>query len=195
MGDVKALTDTLYAIRGDTGGDTIDVEELIGALDSRGYGPLLMGPALISLLPTGALPGVPAICAVLIILVSVQILIGRSQPWVPKRFQNMSFSRDKFLKALDKAEPYTKKIDTFIYPRFKFLIREELKPVIAFISILLSIAIMILGFIPFLAMLPASGILLLGMGLSGRDGLLLSIAFAICVISLGSLPYAWSIVF
>lgn len=189
---IMALTGTLDTIRDHTQGPKISAGELIKALNSRGYGPLLIGPALITILPTGAIPGVPSLCALLVILISVQILIRRSHPWLPKRLTHMAFDRDQFLRAVEHIKPYTQKIDAFTYPRFSFLIQDNVKPFIAVISIALSIAIMILGFIPFMAMIPAFGILCLGVGLTARDGLLFMVSFMICAASLWALPYGLS---
>jgi len=192
----NGLTATLEAIRDETEqGEKISVEELMTALNSRGYGPLLIGPALITVLPTGAIPGVPAISALLIILVSVQILMKHKKPWIPKRFKDASFSRKKFVNGIKKVKPYTKKIDALFYPRLQFLVRHEIQPFIAILCIIMSICIIILGWIPFLAMLPASGILLLGLGLSAKDGLMVSISMAIMIGSLAALYFMWSNIF
>ena len=195
MSDTHALSDTLDTIRDDTDGDSISAQQLVEALNSRGYGPLLIGPALITILPTGAIPGMPDVCALIVILVSVQILFGRRHPWIPKRLARFSFSRDKFLRSLEKAKPYTQKVDKVIYPRLKYLTEPRFEPVVALVSILLSVAIMIMGFIPFLAALPASGILFLGLGLVGRDGLMLVLSFLICLASLWGMYSTWTAVF
>ncbi|WP_155859904.1 exopolysaccharide biosynthesis protein [Kordiimonas gwangyangensis] len=195
MADIHALTGTLDTIRDGTEGDEISVNALIEALNSRGFGPLLIGPALITILPTGAIPGMPDVCALIVILMSLQILFRRKHPWIPKRLAEFSFSRDKFLSALEKAKPYTRRVDKVIYPRLKYFAREEFEPVIAVMAILLSVCIMIMGFIPFLAALPASGILFLGLGLVGRDGLMLVFAFFIFLASLWGLYSTWTAIF
>lgn len=195
MSDTQALTETLETIQKETKGDEINVGEFVEALNSRGYGPLLIGPAIITILPTGAIPGMPAACAIIVIFISAQILMGKAQPWLPKKLKNFSFSRKKFLDALDKAKPYTKKVDKLIHPRLKFLVQDKVKPVIAVVSILLAILIIILGFIPFMAALPASGILLLGLGLTARDGLLFAIAFLIGIASLAALAWSFTAIF
>lgn len=192
----NGLTATLEAIRDDTEqGESISVKELMTALNSRGYGPLLIGPALITVLPTGAIPGVPAISALLIIFVSIQILFKKQQPWIPKRFKNTTFSRKKFVSGLEKVKPYTKKVDSFFYPRLQFLVRHEIQPFIALLCIFMSVCIIILGWIPFLAMLPASGILLLGLGLSAKDGLMVSISMVLMGGSIFALYSMWSNIF
>ena len=138
----NGLTATLEAIRDDTEqGESISVKELMTALNSRGYGPLLIGPALITVLPTGAIPGIPAISALLIIFVSIQILFKKQQPWIPKRFKSASFSRKKFISGLEKVKPYTKKVDSLFYPRLQFLVRHEIQPFIALLCIFMSVCI------------------------------------------------------
>lgn len=192
----NGLTAILETIRDDTEqGEQISVDELMTALNSRGYGPLLIGPAIITVLPTGAIPGVPAISALLIIFVSVQILMRHKKPWIPKRFKEASFSRKAFVSGIETVKPYTQKIDRLFYPRLQFLVRHEIQPLIAILCIIMSICIIILGWIPFQAMLPASGILLLGLGLSAKDGLMVSISMAIMTGSMIALYSMWSNIF
>ena len=195
MSETHALTGTLNIIRDGTEGDEISVQALIEALNSRGFGPLLIGPALITILPTGAIPGVPDVCALIVILMSLQILFRRTHPWMPLRLADFSFSREKFLGAIEKAKPYTRKVDRVIYPRLKYFTRDVFEPVIALIAIILSVCIMIMGFIPFLAALPASGILFLGLGLVGRDGLMMVFGFIIFLGSLWGLHSTWTAIF
>ena len=195
MTEEHALTGTLDTIREGTDGDKITVHALIEALNSRGFGPLLIGPALITILPTGAIPGMPDVCSLIVILMSLQILFRRSHPWIPSKLADFSFSREKFLDALDKAKPYTERVDKVIYPRLKYFTGEQFEPVIAVMAILLSVCIMIMGFIPFLAALPASGILFLGLALVGRDGLMMVFAFIIFLVSLWGLYSTWTAIF
>ena len=183
------LTDTLEAIESETEGDSISFHDLVTALNRRGFGALLIGPALITILPTGAIPGVPALCAVFIILVAAQVVLGRKHPWLPKKLKDMSFNRDKYLKGIQKAKPYTKRIDGFFHPRLRFLTHEASERVISLLCVFLSVAIIVLGFIPFAAMLPASAILLFGLGLSVHDGLLTAFGFALMGATFAAIPF------
>ena len=188
----EGLTATLELIKEESDkGDEISVEELVEALNSRGYGPLLIGPALISTLPTGAIPGMPAICGILIILISVQILFAKKHPWIPKRLKEISFSRKKFTNGLEKVKPYTKKIDSFVYPRLEFMVRPEIKPIIAFLCICLASGMIVFGWIPFLPMVAAAAILLMGLGISGRDGAFILASFGLMAISAYLFYSAW----
>lgn len=195
MNHTQALTDTLDTLKEDTEGEQISVSDIVETMNSRGFGPLLIVPAIITILPTGAIPGIPDICALFIILVSLQYLVGHKHPWLPQRLKKFSFSRQKFLNAVESIRPYTTVLDKYIYPRLQFLSGKALRIVISIICIFLSIAIMIMGFIPFAAALPAAGILVLGLGLSTNDGLLILSSLAFLALSIVSLVYTWSYLF
>lgn len=185
----KALTDTLQTIQDKSKGDNITIEELVEALNARGFGALLIGPSLIAVMPTGAIPGIPSVCAILIILIAVQMVIGRHYPWVPERLKNISFDRNKYMKAVDKAKPYTEWIDGFFHERLKFLTQESAQRVVALLCIFLALAMMPLELVPFAASLPAVTILLFGLSLSVHDGLLASIGFGLMAATLCTVPY------
>lgn len=185
----KALTDTLQTIQDKSQGNEISFDEINKALEHRGFGPLLIAPALIAILPTGAIPGIPALCAIFIILISSQFALGRQHPWLPKRLKNISFSKEKYKAGFKKAKTYTEWIDQFFHPRFEFLIQRPAQRLIAILCVLLAMGIIVIGFIPFAAALPSSAILLFGLGLSVRDGLLTAIGFIFLTATIVAIPF------
>lgn len=189
MSGPMALTETLEAIRKSAQGEKISFGAVIEALNHRGFGALLIGPALITVMPTGAIPGVPAVCALFIILVAAQIIMGRSYPWLPQRLSAMSFSRKTYEKGLERISPYTKKIDGFFHPRLRFLTDMPAQKIIAIFCIMLGILIIGVGFIPFVPVLPAAAILLFGLGLSVHDGLLALLGFVMMGAALAVIPF------
>lgn len=188
----QGLTETLQEIEDKTDGETITFGDVVAAINHRGFGTLLIAPALIGILPTGAIPFMPDIVALFIILIAGQMIAGRSYPWMPRRLEEFSFSREKYLQSVEKAEPYTKWIDSFFHPRFKFLTGEIAERFVAVFCIILAIAIAILGFVPFAAAIPCAAVLLFGLGLSIHDGLLTAAGFALMTLSLIAIPYLWS---
>jgi hypothetical protein len=183
------LTETLKAIEDSTKGDEISFADVIRALNHRGFGALMIGPALITALPTGAIPGIPAICGLFIAIVSLQIAFGKSFPWLPQRLKEMAFERKKYQDAINKAEPYMEKIDSFFHPRFKFLVSPFMQRIVACFCFILSMAMIFLGFIPFLPMLPAVTILFFGLSFSVHDGLLMAIGLFLFAVSLAVVPW------
>lgn len=188
MSKQKALTETLEALEQSKDGGEIYFGDLIDALKHRGFGPFLIGLSLIMILPTGAVPFVPGICAAFVILISGQILIGRSTPWIPKKLRNLSFEYKNYKSALEKARPTTEFIDRFFHGRMQYLTGDVAKYVIATLTILLSIAIIVLGAIPFFAAFPASAILFFGLALTVKDGLMTSIGLGIVIALLVVFP-------
>lgn len=168
----KTLTDTLQILESETGGNTVVFKDLAQALNRRGFGPLLIAPAILIILPTGAIPGIPALCGVFIFLMASQILMGRHHPWLPRGIKNFSFERSKMVKAINAARPYTQKADKFIRPRLKFFTRDIATPVVAAICAVLSLAIIFMGFIPMLPALISLPILFFGLGISAKDGVM-----------------------
>ncbi len=189
MPQSTSMTDALNTIKDETNGDDITVGDITNALQNRGFGALLIAPALITILPTGMIPGIPAICGFLIFLIAVQIVIGKDRPWLPHKFKQISFSRDRYNEAIEKAKPYTQKIDDFFHPRFEFLTQDTAQRVIALFCVFLSIAMIVIGFIPFAPALFAAAILLFGLGLSVHDGLLTAFGFVLVGTSIITLPF------
>ncbi|MBI1301908.1 MAG: exopolysaccharide biosynthesis protein [Alphaproteobacteria bacterium] len=190
----KALTETLQTIQDETEGDEISFADIVEALNHRGFGALLTAPALIAVLPTGAIPGVPFLCAVFITLVAAQIAIGRRYPWIPKRLQDVSFSRKKYKSAVKKAKVYTEWIDGFFHERLSFLTNDIAQRLIAVLCIFLALSIIPIGFIPFAAALPSITILIFGLSLSVRDGLLALIGFLVMAVTVAAIPYLMDLI-
>jgi hypothetical protein len=182
------LTDALNAIKQSTNNHEITFDDIVKALNHRGFGTLLIAPSLITILPTGAIPGVPAICSLFIILIAFQIVIDRPYPWLPKRIRNISFSRQKYIEAVEKSAPYITKIDSFFHPRLEFLTGHVIQRIIALVCVFLALAIIIMGFVPFAALLPAIPILIFGLALSIHDGLLMLIGIVYTILAFTIVP-------
>jgi hypothetical protein len=180
----------------DCGEDHKDVTfaDIIKTFERRGFGPLLIAPALVTILPTGAIPGVPVLSAGLICLIAMQIIFGREQPWVPETLGNFSIKRKKLKRAIDALEPWVEKLDRIIYPRFEYLTREVPERIIAVLCVALAITMALLGFVPFLPALVSLPVLLFAIGLSLKDGLLTLIGFFLSIIIIMLFPFLFSLV-
>ena len=80
-----SLTQLLEKLDDANDGRTIHLQDVVDTFQSRGFGPLVTLPALLALLPTGGVPGVPTLCAIFIALIAVQQLFGRQSPWLPRK--------------------------------------------------------------------------------------------------------------
>lgn len=164
------LTAVMEKIEPDQQSGKASVGDIMEALESRGFGPLLFAPALIAVLPTGGIPGVPTVCGVVISLLSVQMIFGREQPWLPGFIDNIEFDKEKLQKGVDIAKKVTSKIDKLSKPRIEKLSSDTSKKIIAGVCILAALAMIPLEALPFAVMIPAASIILFSIGLITKDG-------------------------
>ena len=82
----------------------VSLGDVVNKFESRGFGPLLLLPSLIALLPTGAIPGVPSICGVTLCIICLQIAFGDEHPWLPAVLKNRSL--------IQKAGKCSRKVQT-----------------------------------------------------------------------------------
>ena len=170
------LTGILDKIHEESEGSEIVIDRIVTSLKHRGYGPMLLMPAIFNLLPTGAIPGVPSFMGLIIIFISAQMIIGKKTPYVPKRLRNIEIKKKKFEKSRKFLSPYTKKIDHYLKPRFRFLSSNFASRFIGASCVTLGMTMPALGLIPFAADIPAFVVALYALGLSTRDGVVIMIA-------------------
>ena len=180
------LTDILKKIHDDTEGDSIKAGEIVDAFKHRGYGPLLLAASLLCVLPTGAIPGVPTITAFLIILIAGQMVVGRKTPWLPDFLCEREIKMDKFESARQKVEPYTKKIDKVLKPRFEILTEGIGVRIVAALCVVLACFMPPLEVVPFAAIIPALAIVILSVGLSAKDGVVMVVGCGLAVFGIGA---------
>ncbi|HAR07325.1 MAG: exopolysaccharide biosynthesis protein exod [Cobetia sp.] len=179
------LTGLLEELDREIEGD-ISLGDILEHFNSRGFGPLLVLPALLVLLPTGAIPGVPTTCALFIVLTAGQLLLGRRMPWLPRRLARFSFEHQRLTHGVERARPWTRRLDRLLKPRLSFMTRGIAYRGIAALTILLATAMVPLELVPFAAALPAATLLLLGLGLIGEDGLVILLALLVLLLDIAT---------
>jgi len=173
---MQNLTSILDDLTNDHEDEQTSLGSVIADFENRGFGPLLLVPAIIVLLPiVGAIPGVPAICALLIILIASQMLFGRQHPWIPGFLSKRKIEQKKVDSAVDAARPWAKRIDKVFSQRLEFLTGDIASRIVAIVAIFLAIVMIPLEAVPFAAAIPAASIALLALSLSAKDGLLTAI--------------------
>lgn len=183
------LTAVLKEIEENIDGKKITFGDIVDEFEDRGYGPLLLIASLLIMLPTGGIPGVPTVLAVIIGLISAQLVWGRSTPWLPKKLRGLSFDKKKFTKASTKIKPVTRKIDYILRPRLKHLTKKPMTRFIGVVIIALCLFMPFLEVIPFADIIPASSILLMGLGLTARDGVVTMVGLSAAVVIFFGITY------
>jgi len=167
--------------------DELDDDNRLGsvvyAAGNQSYGPLLLIPALIALAPTGAIPGVPAACSLIITLVAVQMIFGARQPWLPKRVLNIKLDQGLAQKAVNTGRPAMRFLSNHIHERWTFLVNRPAKIVSGLVMIGLSALMVPLEIVPFAVAAPAAAIALLAIAVTARDGIVMALGLVGAVMS------------
>ena len=186
----RDLEDLMDEIRADSGSsDEVSLAQIMQAVGTRAYGPLLLVPGLVALAPTGAIPGMSIVTGTIIVVVAIQLLFGRNKPWIPKRALEFSFSRDTLLSAMERGRPYARRIDDFLKPSLTQVTDFPATRIIAIVAIALALSMFPLALVPFAVAIPSSAIVLFALGLTARDGRLIIAGFILASLALALILY------
>lgn len=165
--------------------DKVTVGHILDALSHRSFGPLLLFPSVIAVLPVvGALPGVSMGMAAFAFLVSIHFLINRRSLWLPERVRRLSMSSAKFKKWVGWSTPTFRRVDKVLHRRFQMMLRSPWPFLISLLCVLLSIAMGIGALVPGGIVLPALALAVLALGLTAHDGLVLAAGVFVAVAGL-----------
>ena len=98
---------------------------------------------------------------------------------MPEVLRRVKIPADKLSKVQAKVRPVLAKIDGIIRPRLQWAVTGPMQVVISIVAIVLSLSFFILGMVPFGVVPPAAIILLLGLGITARDGILTLIGLSL----------------
>jgi hypothetical protein len=179
--NLTGLLDRLYE-RFDDGSPPetrLTVGDLMETIGRRAYGPLLLFIGLFSISPASFITGMTWISATIIILIAVQMLIGKRTPWLPGRLLRLSLSRGLLFKGLDAMKPWARRVDRLLKPRFAFLTDLPFVNLVALVCVASALISYPAGFIPFAPFFPGMVIVFVGLGMTARDGLMILLGTAL----------------
>lgn len=160
--------------------ERISLQAIVESVGSRSFGPLLLMAGLIVLAPlVGDIPGVPTLMAILVLLISVQLLMGRRHFWLPQWLLRRSVSSKKFQTGMKWMRKPARGIDCLLRPRLVFLFRGPGLHLVAMTCTLIALAMPLMEFVPFSANGAGAALTSFGLALIARDGLLALIAFVL----------------
>lgn len=179
VAQVEGLGDALDCLLDKTEGqEKVKLGDALDAFGSRAFGPLILVPAILLTLPTGALPGVPIALGAVIAFVCLELLLGRTKPAIPSLFGKLSFSRDGLEKGREKGRGVIGAIDSVLRRRLEFMVKPPWLQAVALICIALCVTLIPLEIIPFATAIPGSALILLGLAVTARDGMVALLGLA-----------------
>ncbi len=168
----------LQAVRGE--GERISVGDIADALDARAFGLATLIFSLPSIVPMP--PGVPTVVGVALLIVSIQMVLGRHELWLPRFMARHSFPRASMVGAMEWFAPRLRAVERIARPRLLFLTGKA-GTVLVGIVVLVMAVVLILPLPPGGNFPPALACAVLGMGLAERDGVIVLIGLVASIVA------------
>jgi len=159
--------------------DRVSIEMVVESIGSRSFGPLLMLIGITLFSPLSGVPGMSFFMGLFVLLVAVQMLIGRKKFWLPHFILDRSVEHNKLQKALDWLNKPARGIDRVLKPRLTFLVHRGGSYGIAVLCVIVGLCMPIMELVPFSSSAAGLALLALGLSLVAHDGLLALLAFVI----------------
>ena len=157
----------------------VTIGHILDAFGHRSYGPFFVVPTSLELTPIGSIPGVPTLMATLIVLFGLQIVWGRQHIWLPQALLRRKVSSAKLQNAVGSMHKPAGWLDTIFHGRLTRLTRGPFVRIAALLCVALALTVPPLEVFPFATSIPILVILLFGLALLLRDGLLMLATFAL----------------
>ncbi len=148
----------------------ITLDEILNLVGERTFGFLLILIAFPSALPVPA-PGYATPFGVVLMVLGIQMLLGRQQPWLPARWRQHPFRRERLQQILKMGLPHLQRLELLSRPRWLPICKTTLGRMVLGLAVGLMGLSMIIP-MPGTNSLPALGIFTVGLGLIDDDGLI-----------------------
>jgi hypothetical protein len=155
------------ALRDAAEGERVSFGEMVDAFAARAYGPLIVLFAAPNILPV-ALPGISAVLGAPLILLTAQLAIGLQRPWLPGVLRRRSLARTDFARLVDRIAPRLHRVERMSRPRLLPLTGPVGKRLIGLTGLVLALIVFLP--VPFGNAIPGLALVLMAVGLLGRDG-------------------------
>lgn len=176
QGRPLTLSQRLALIIAEDGPDRLSFSDLALQLHARAWGGLLVIFAAINAIPLP--PGVSIFFAIPLIIVSAQMAFGRASPWFPARIDRRGVTKEELRRLVAKMEWIEVRVERLLKPRLATLTGPAATRVIGVVCFILAWMTML----PIVHVAPAAVIVLFGLALIYRDGMLVIAAAAAGVI-------------
>ncbi len=162
-------------------GEKISMAALLDAWGDRSYGPLFIVLGFMGGTPLAAIPGAAAVVGVVIAALALQMALGKTHPWLPGFILKRSIREKDLRKIRKKTEPALRFLDRLITERLTWATGKAMRRAAAIFITALGILMVPFDAIPFAVAAPAWAVVLFGLAITARDGLVMLLALAACL--------------
>jgi len=174
----------LHAVRGES--ERVSVAEIIDALDARSFGLAVLLFALPSVVPMP--PGIPTVVGIILLIVSIQMVFGREDLWLPGILSKRTLPRKSLVGAFEGLAPRLAWLERLMKPRLLFM-TGKLGTILIGVVVLIMAVVLILPLPPGGNFPPALACAVLGMGLVQRDGFVVLLGLVGSIVAMVVVSY------
>lgn len=169
----RSFIDVVIDVAEAAGPEGLTLGEVMDRLDERAFGIAILILAVPCLVP--ALYGVPQIVGVPILLLAIQLLLGREEPWLPKSWLAKRISKEWLDRMGSFAEKRMGWFERLSRPRLSWLASGFGERLVALFMIVATLTIVL----PMTNTVPSVALALLSVALIERDGLFAALGMAV----------------
>jgi hypothetical protein len=153
----------------------VPVEHLLQAVGRRSFGPLLLFAGIVLSAPgISDIPSVPTVTGMFVLLVSGQILFGRTEIWLPRWLLRRKVGSERLERLA--GSRWTRGpaawVDRFSSERLKALAGPRMNRIVAAVTTVLALVSPATEVVPLSGMGVGAAIVAFGVSLIARDGLM-----------------------
>ena len=186
-GSEPSISETLRRLAEGDPESRISVGDMVAALDERAFGLGVFVFALPNCIPGPVIPGMSALLGLPILLLGLQMALGRDEPRLPRFLLAWNFRCGDFARILARAAPRLARFERLFRPRPGWLVSRAGERLVGVFIVLFALVLAMpipLGNLP-----PAWGIVITGLGISEQDN-----RAVLAGLVLGALGVGWNAV-
>lgn len=166
----ETLCELLEAMRPGENDTRVSVADVLKRVGNRSFPAVILVPSIALVSPISGIPGTPTLGALLVILVSLQALVGRTHLWLPGFLMRRSVSAARMQRVVDWLSKPAAWMDRHSHGRLRLLMRGPFRK-LAYASVtLIAISWPILELLPFVTSFGAGAVAMVMYGLMTKDG-------------------------
>jgi hypothetical protein len=148
-------------------GERVSIGELAREFGDSAFGALMLVLGLIGILPS--LPGTSTVVGIAVMVVAVQLTMGASTLWLPRRLSEKSFPRSALTALLERTRRPFRWVEAWSIPRLHWWFTPLGRRLIGVLCLVMAAALALP--LPFLNFVPGLSIVFFALGLLQRDGI------------------------
>lgn len=165
--------------------ERVTLGELVARLDERGHALVLLLLTAPNLTPGPSMPGFSTVLAVPLVIVALEMALGRRTLRLPRLLANLTIRRRRIANFIIKLEPFLARTERVLKPRGPDVTTEARCRAIGAACVVLGLVLALP--IPVFCLVPATALLVIALGLLARDGAAVICGLGIGVIACGLL--------